>query len=434
VQRPGPYINAEASGGGFPGWTQRVKGKLRTPKGDFLKATDLYTSEMGKIIADAQITKGGPVILFQPENEYSPWADPNTKFPDPDYMNAVYKQWRKAGIVVPLVSNDAGNNGLNTPTDEAPVDIYGHDGYPLGFNCSTPDYWNPKALPTNWRKVHLKQSPKTPYTVPEFQGGSFDDWGGVGMEKCVTLTGPEFGRVFYKNMFSFGVTIFNIYMTFGGTNWGNLGYPKGYTSYDYGAMISEERLVNRDKYSETKLEATFIESSPAYLDAEPQDSFTNGNYTDLSELAVTHLKGKTTQFLVVRHDKYNSRDKKQFKLKIPSSSAGSLIVPQAEETITLHGRDSKILVIDYDIGGTNLAYSTAEIFTWKSYPHKTVLIVYSDDGDNNELALSESFNDTYVPSSVKVSTRGKLTVVNWKTTPEDQVIRLGRIHIRLVGK
>jgi beta-galactosidase GanA len=32
IARPGPYINAESSGGGFPGWLQRIKGQLRTRK------------------------------------------------------------------------------------------------------------------------------------------------------------------------------------------------------------------------------------------------------------------------------------------------------------------------------------------------------------------------------------------------------------------
>lgn len=37
-QRPGPYINAEVSGGGYPGWLQRYKAVLRTP--DYLPETD----------------------------------------------------------------------------------------------------------------------------------------------------------------------------------------------------------------------------------------------------------------------------------------------------------------------------------------------------------------------------------------------------------
>lgn len=40
LARPGPYINAEVSGGGYPGWMQRVAGKLRTAAPDYLKATD----------------------------------------------------------------------------------------------------------------------------------------------------------------------------------------------------------------------------------------------------------------------------------------------------------------------------------------------------------------------------------------------------------
>ncbi len=42
LARPGPYINAEVSGGGYPGWLQRVKGILRTDAPDYLAATDKW--------------------------------------------------------------------------------------------------------------------------------------------------------------------------------------------------------------------------------------------------------------------------------------------------------------------------------------------------------------------------------------------------------
>jgi hypothetical protein len=65
------YINAESSGGGFPGWLQRIKGQLRTRAPDYLNATNNYMANVGATIAKAQITNGGPVILVQPENEYT---------------------------------------------------------------------------------------------------------------------------------------------------------------------------------------------------------------------------------------------------------------------------------------------------------------------------------------------------------------------------
>lgn len=82
TQRPGPYINAEVSGGGFPGWLSRNPGIPRTRDPRFLNATDNYSRAIGEIIAKAQITNGGPVILYQPENEYSQAVPSDTEFPD----------------------------------------------------------------------------------------------------------------------------------------------------------------------------------------------------------------------------------------------------------------------------------------------------------------------------------------------------------------
>ncbi len=84
--------------------------------------------------------------------------------------------------------------------------------------------------------LHQIQSPSTPFSLVEFQGGSFDPWGGPGFESCAAFLNHEFERVFYKNNFAAGARIFNVYMIYGGTNWGGLGYPGGYFSYDYGAV------------------------------------------------------------------------------------------------------------------------------------------------------------------------------------------------------
>lgn len=77
-----------------------------------------------KIIAKAQITNGGPVILFQPENEYSMAAN-GVKFPDKEYFQYVMDQAHDAGIVVPMISNDAWAGGTSAPgTGLGEVDIY----------------------------------------------------------------------------------------------------------------------------------------------------------------------------------------------------------------------------------------------------------------------------------------------------------------------
>lgn len=89
-----------------------------------------YVSNLAATIAKAQITNGGPVILYQPENEYT-GSCCGTKFPDYDYMQYVIDQARNAGIVVPLINNDASPRGHDVPGQGVgEVDIYGHDSYP----------------------------------------------------------------------------------------------------------------------------------------------------------------------------------------------------------------------------------------------------------------------------------------------------------------
>ena len=56
-------------------------------------------------MAKAQITNGGPVILFQPENEYYDCIESVTPCPNHDYMQKVEDQFRDAGIVVPYIVN-----------------------------------------------------------------------------------------------------------------------------------------------------------------------------------------------------------------------------------------------------------------------------------------------------------------------------------------
>jgi Glycosyl hydrolases family 35 len=51
---------------------------------------------------------------------------------------------------------------------------------------------------------------------------------------------------------------------YGGTTFGHLPFPGVYTSYDYGAAISESREIGSAKYAELKRQAMFIRSSPEF--------------------------------------------------------------------------------------------------------------------------------------------------------------------------
>ena len=289
-----------------------------------------------------------------------------------------------------------------------------------------PSNWAYGSVPTDYHDYHQSLSPTTPFMIVEFQAGAVDLWGGPGYEQCAALTGAEFERVYNKNDFAAGVTILNKYMTYGGTNWGNMGQPGGYTSYDYGSPIKEDRTITREKYSEAKLQAQFMAVSPEYLTARP-GKLTNGTYVSSEQVAVTPLWGNKTNFYVVRPADYVNAISGSIAYKLTvGTSAGNFSIPRLGGALTLNGRDSKIHVTDYDLGGINLIYSSAEIFTWTRANNKTTLILYAGADETHEFALSSTIGSiTTEGGKVKHQTNGSITMVNWEVTPTRGIVRFG---------
>ena len=87
---------------------------LRTFNKTNIDAMEGYVRTISRILAPAQITNGGPVILVQPENEYSycinilnctpPW-------PQPQYMQVLQDMMRDEGNAV-LLSRKYGNGWI----------------------------------------------------------------------------------------------------------------------------------------------------------------------------------------------------------------------------------------------------------------------------------------------------------------------------------
>ncbi|PIG79392.1 hypothetical protein AARAC_007624 [Aspergillus arachidicola] len=192
-------------------------------------------SHVYKIIADAQIANGGPVILVQAENEYSMF----------EYMQYFIDKARDAGIVVTITSNNANNNGYNAPgTGLGAVDIYGYEQYPVGVGCYNLCDWPAGQLNDSYWNVHLALNPSTPHLIAEFQAGTSSGWGHPGYEYCAPTNNEVLARAVFKNIYASVVKSLSLYSIGGGTNWGNLEYPDFYTSYDLGAMIAEDGCID----------------------------------------------------------------------------------------------------------------------------------------------------------------------------------------------
>ncbi|MGH8963366.1 MAG: beta-galactosidase, partial [Jatrophihabitantaceae bacterium] len=284
IARPAPYINAEVDSGGLPGWLTTKDEKNRSADPNFLKYSDEWMTQIDRILARHQLTNGtGPVIAYQIENEYYDGSAAGRA-----YMQHLEDKARADGITVPLTGNNNGtfNSGVGA------LDVDGPDSYPQGFNCSDPTSWN--GVPD----ISYDHPAGRPLYTPEFQGGAFDPWGGPGYDKCAQLINDQFADVFYKQNIAVGATAQNFYMTYGGTNWGWLGEPENYTSYDYGAAIRETRQLD-PKYYEDKLIGYFTQAVAPLTETDPITTTAPDN---AAVIDTGRMNPDTkTQFHVLRH-------------------------------------------------------------------------------------------------------------------------------------
>lgn len=191
-------------------------------------------------------------------------------------------------------------------------------------------------------------------------------------------------------------------------------------------MIKEDRTLIREKYAEAKLIAQFIKASPAYLTATP-GNLTNTSYVSTTEITTTPIFGNVTNFYVTRQSDYTSLDSTPYTLTVPTS-VGNVTIPQLGGTLTLNGRDSKVQVIDYDVGGYNLIYSSSDIYTQGASGDKKVLLLYGNADETHEFAFSSTLGRPTIEgdnSTVKFNTVGSAVVVQWNVTEERKVLHYG---------
>ncbi|KAF7595028.1 hypothetical protein BBP40_007629 [Aspergillus hancockii] len=389
IIRPGPYVNAEANAGGQALWaTTGAYGALRNNDPRYLDALTPYWANVSQIIAPHLITNGGNVILYQIENEFGEqWKNEKTQEPNTPaqkYMQYLQDVSRENGINTPLFHNLPNMNGYSWSKDRSNatgnVDVIGVDSYPTCWTCNVSE-----CASTNGEYIPYKTliyydffknlAPTQPSFMPEFQGGSYNPWGGP-QGGCPDDLGPDFANLFYRNLIYQRVSAISLYMMFGGTSWGWHAAPVVATSYDYSSPISENRKLV-EKYYETKLLTQFTRIAH---DLAKTDRIGNSTkYSSNPAVSVSELRNPDTNaaFYVTQHEYTPSGTIEKFTVKV-NTSEGPLI---------LNGHQSKILVTDFEFGSKLLLYSTAEVLTYALIDGKEVLALWVPTGESGEFAV-----------------------------------------------
>lgn len=229
ILRPGPYACAEWEMGGTPWWLLKhddIKLRSRDPR--YLGAAKRYLAEVARVLGPLQITKGGPILMVQVENEYGFFGK------DAEYMGELRQVFIDAGFDVPLFAcnpKDALRNGYRA--DLFPVVNFGSD--PAGAF---------KAL------RQILPEGKGPLMCGEFYPGWFDTWGAPHHTGKTDKYLADLEYMLKHN------ASFSIYMAHGGTTFGfwagcDRPFKPDTSSYDYDAPISEAGWTT-DKFFKTR--------------------------------------------------------------------------------------------------------------------------------------------------------------------------------------
>jgi beta-galactosidase len=251
ILRPGPYACAEWEFGGYPWWLVKNKDLvIRTNNKPFLDSCNVYINILIDQVRDLQITKGGPVIMVQAENEFGSYVAQRKDIPLNEhkvYSHAIKNQLIKAGVDVPLFTSDGSWLFEGGTIEGAFPTANGEDNI------------------ENLKKIVNKYNGgKGPYMVAEFYPGWLDHWA----EPFPRVSTEDVMKQMIKYLDN--DVSFNFYMVHGGTNFGfttGANYDKNHdiqpdmTSYDYDAPISEAGWAT-PKYNAIRAELIKRSSHP----------------------------------------------------------------------------------------------------------------------------------------------------------------------------
>ncbi len=217
ILRPGPYSCAEWEGGGAPWWLLKHDDiAMRSSDPKWLEPAKKWIAEVGRQLAPLQITRGGPILMVQVENEYGLHGG------DVNYMRALRRATREAGFEVPLYA-------CNPPR------VTQNGFIPELFQAA-----NFGADPKQRFEIIRQFQPKGPLMCAEYYPAWFDCWG-------QSHHPPKRDQDFFGpiDWMLQNHASFSLYMAHGGTSFGGWTgcrnpFVPNVTSYDYEAPIKED--------------------------------------------------------------------------------------------------------------------------------------------------------------------------------------------------
>jgi hypothetical protein len=370
IVRPGPYVCAEWERGGFPDWVAAKRFTLRSNDPQSIQTSQHWFSQVLPVIQRHQVTLQGPIIMVQVENEY----DFSPPMPDADkraYIAALARMVWMAGIDVPVITCWTKQARENSYPEMARI----------MDTCNFYPRWNiVKELVPGLAKLR-KEEPASPVGITELQGGWFSQFGGKLSVDQPGVNGAQLNMV-TKTAIEQGVTYFNYYMGFGGTNF-DWAAKTITTTYDYAAPIREPGGLWEKYY----VARGICRSLRMYGEMLTRAQVMAGSESTNPNVSVSERSFVKSGMVFVRE---NANATQRFKMSFadPHSPTHRRITVPREGEMEIGAREMKMFPLQVEITGGRLCYSTAEVLAHGHNWDRAFLILYDEPGRLAEISIA----------------------------------------------
>ncbi len=385
IVRMGPYVNAEWDTGGLPVWL-RFKPGLR-PMSDnapFYHAVTPYFNKLVPILVKNQITRGGPILMVQMENEHvlPGGAGGGTDIPNP-YYKWYYTKMRAMGLSVPLFFSGLNHN--DDPAGDAPFD-------------------------TSQRT--------SPWYSTEFWTG----W--VGRYGTNPDREKELERATWK-VIAYGGAGYTHYIMAGGTDFGTWNNNQQAASYDFGAPIGQAGDL-RPGYYYCKKAAMFATSFQDLLASSVAKDGGGGVVPTAGNVQVSNREGPAGEALFL-YNRTGSPVPTQIKIGINTYPTTGPISIDSGEIMPI--------IRNYPLApGVKMTLAAARILGIARQGNLTTLVVYGNPNEPAELHFATAHLPLYRAqpglngSSAGVALRTAIP----DAAPRDFAFRSGKQTVRIL--
>ncbi len=425
IVRIGPFCHGEIHNGGLPDWLLGKPVNIRSNDPGYLKYVERLYGEIGKQLEGLLFKDGGPVFAIQLENEYqhsaAPWgltypgqphdftssghdlettsegagpAASETPYAHPgnEHMKILKSLAAEAGLEVPLYTATGWGNAAVIENESLPVSAaYAYPTWSSGklspFYLFTDLQIHPDYSPVRYKPEDY------PYFAAEISGGIM-----VRYSRRPAVP-PQSLDALITRFLGSGTNGIGYYMFHGGsTPRGEqvyysdeaYGYPK--ISYDFQAPVGEYGQI-RPSFNRLKIIHLFLNSFGNELahmrvvlpdnnqDIKPEN-------TDELRYAVRAYDNSGFIFMLNFQDHLQTKDIDNIQFKI-KTLAGELNIPESS-AFTLKSEENAIFPFNYNLGGTNLNYATAQLITKFVNNREQYYIFFSPDGIMPEFSLGRT--------------------------------------------